>query len=153
MAHTAVLQIVPLSQARLAQWAALRQLLWPHHDASAHLQDGIDMLANARQSAFLALDEHGQAVGFADAALRLDYVNGCESSPVVYLEGIYVQPQQRRQGVARALISHVERWGIEHGCHELASDTAIENLASQQMHQQLGLSETERVVFFKKALG
>lgn len=111
------------------------------------------MLANARQSAFLALDEHGQAVGFADAALRLDYVNGCESSPVVYLEGIYVQPQQRRQGVARALISHVERWGIEHGSHELASDTAIENLASQQMHQQLGFSETERVVFFKKALG
>ena len=72
MAHTAVFQIVPLSQARLAQWAALRQLLWPHHDASAHLQDGIDMLANARQSAFLALDEHGQAVGFADAALRLE---------------------------------------------------------------------------------
>ncbi|HHQ4944745.1 TPA: aminoglycoside 6'-acetyltransferase, partial [Aeromonas hydrophila] len=30
---------------------------------------------------------------------------------------------------------------------------AIDNLASQQLHQRLGFTETERVVFFKKALG
>lgn len=68
---------------------------------SAHLQDGAELLANAHLSTFLVLDEQSQAVAFADAALRHDYVNGCESSPVVYLEGIYVQPASRRRGLAR----------------------------------------------------
>lgn len=111
------------------------------------------MLTNAGLNAFLALDEQDQAVGFADAALRHDYVNGCESSPVVYLEGVYVQPASRRRGLARALIAQVAQWGRELGCRELASDAAIDNLASQRMHERLGFAETERVVFFKKALG
>src|SRR5690606_16194730 len=84
-------RIVPLDEARLAQWATLRQQLWPHHGIAAHLQEGGELLTNAGLNAFLALDEQDQAVGFADAALRHDYVNGCESSPVVYLEGVYVQ--------------------------------------------------------------
>lgn len=121
-------RIVPLDETLLAQWATLRQQLWPHHALSAHLQDGAELLANAHLSTFLVLDEQSQAVAFADAALRHDYVNGCESS-------------------------RVTQWGRELGCRELASDAAIDNLASQQLHQRLGFAETERVVFFKKALG
>ncbi len=49
--------------------------------------------------------------------------------------------------------NQVAQWGRELGCRELASDAAIDNLDSQQMHQRLGFAETERVVFFKKALG
>ncbi|MDD9209714.1 aminoglycoside 6'-N-acetyltransferase [Aeromonas dhakensis] len=110
-------------------------------------------MAAAHLNAFLVLDAQNQAVAFADAALRHDYVNGCESSPVVYLEGVYVQPTSRRRGLAQALIAQVAQWGRELGCRELASDAAIDNLASQQLHQRLGFAETERVVFFKKALG
>lgn len=146
-------RIVPLDEARLAQWATLRQQLWPHHGLGAHQQEGREMMSNARLNAFLALDEQDQAVAFADAALRQDYVNGCESSPVVYLEGVYVQPTQRQRGLARALIAQVAQWGREQGCRELASDAAIDNLPSQRMHERLGFCETERVVFFKKALG
>ncbi|MGL6371838.1 aminoglycoside 6'-N-acetyltransferase [Aeromonas hydrophila] len=146
-------RIVPLDETRLAQWATLRQQLWPHHEMAAHLQEGAELLAAAHLNAFLVLDAQSQAVAFADAALRHDYVNGCESSPVVYLEGVYVQPASRRRGLAQALIARVAQWGRELGCCELASDAAIDNLASQQLHQRLGFAETERVVFFKKALG
>ncbi|MGL6511763.1 aminoglycoside 6'-N-acetyltransferase [Aeromonas hydrophila] len=146
-------RIVPLDETRLAQWATLRQQLWPHHEMAAHLQEGAELLAAAHLNAFLVLDAQSQAVAFADAALRRDYVNGCESSPVVYLEGVYVQPASRRRGLAQALIARVAQWGRELGCCELASDAAIDNLASQQLHQRLGFTETERVVFFKKALG
>ncbi len=148
-----VWRIVSLDEARLAQWATLRQQLWPHHGIAAHLQEGIEQLAHAHLNAFLVLDEQNQAVGFADAALRHDYVNGCESSPVVYLEGIYVQPASRQRGLARALIARVAQWCREQGCREMASDTAIDNLPSQSMHERLGFRETERVVFFKNALG
>ena len=112
-----------------------------------------ELLAAAHLNAFLVLDAQSQGVAFADAALRRDYVNGCESSPVVYLEGVYVQPASRRRGLAQALIARVAQWGRELGCRELASDAAIDNLSSQQLHQRLGFAETERVVFFKKALG
>lgn len=146
-------RIVPLDETLLAQWATLRQQLWPHHEMAAHLLEGAELLAAAHLNAFLVLDAQSQAVAFADAALRHDYVNGCESSPVVYLEGVYVQPASRRRGFAQALIARVAQWGRELGCRELASDAAIDNLASQQLHQRLGFAETERVVFFKKALG
>ncbi|HHQ4528491.1 TPA: aminoglycoside 6'-N-acetyltransferase [Aeromonas hydrophila] len=146
-------RIVPLDETLQVQWATLRQQLWPHHEMAAHLQEGAELLAAAHLNAFLVLDAQSQAVAFADAALRHDYVNGCKSSPVVYLEGVYVQPASRRRGLAQALIARVAQWGRELGCCELASDAAIDNLASQQLHQRLGFTETERVVFFKKALG
>ena len=73
-------RIVPLDETRLAQWATLRQQLWPHHEMAAHLQEGAELLAAAHLNAFLVLDAQSQAVAFADAALRRDYVNGCAAT-------------------------------------------------------------------------
>jgi aminoglycoside 6'-N-acetyltransferase I len=79
-------------------------------------------------------------------------VNGAETSPVAFLEGIYVAPHARRSGVARKLIAHAEQWALDAGCSEFASDAAIDNTSSHAMHAALGFVETERVVFFKKVL-
>jgi aminoglycoside 6'-N-acetyltransferase I len=88
--------------------------------------------------------------GFAEAAIRTDYVNGAQSSPVGFLEGLYVVPHGRRNGVARLLVAAVTRWAAECGCSELASDAALANTASQALHRALGFEETERVVYFRK---
>lgn len=74
------------------------------------------------------------------------------STPVAFLEGIYVSPDARRNGVAAALIKEVERWARECGCGELASDALLENDASHAVHRAVGFEETERVVFFRKPL-
>lgn len=103
-----------------------------------------------RYGQFVASGEDGTPAGFAEAAIRHDYVNGTESSPVAFLEGIYVRPSARRQGVARALVDAVERWAAERGCGELASDALLDNDASHAMHRGLGFEETERVVYFRK---
>ncbi|MEC5398721.1 aminoglycoside 6'-N-acetyltransferase [Uliginosibacterium sp. H1] len=93
------------------------------------------------------------ALGLVEAALRHDYVNGTDSSPVVFLEGLYVTPEARRQGVAVELVAAVEEWARKRGCHELASDAALDNLTSHATHHALGFAETERVVvFFRKRL-
>ena len=68
------------------------------------------------------------------------------------MEGIYVDPQIRRQGVARALVDAVEEWGRKIGCREFASDALLENTSSHSMHRGLGFEETERVVYFRKQL-
>lgn len=146
------MQIQKLDHATLPDWAALRQQLWPHHSPAAHYRDGEAILASGHLAAFLARDAAGLAVGFADAAIRHDYVNGCADSPVAFLEGIFVLPVCRRNGIARQLVAAVQAWGLEHDCMELASDAPLSNADSQRMHACLGFEETERVVFFRKAL-
>ena len=132
-------------------WRALRDELWP--DAAAVQATEIaQMLERVDQAAFIARDVAGQVAGFAEAALRYDYVNGCETSPVGFLEGIYVRPPYRRQGVARALTEAVAAWTLAQGCRELASDATTDNLDSHRMHAALGFAETERVVYFRRVL-
>jgi aminoglycoside 6'-N-acetyltransferase I len=138
-------------EAMLEDWLALRVLLWPDADAGRP-EDGIRILRNPDAIAFLARDGAGQAIGFAEATLRRDYVNGCATSPVGFLEGLYIREGWRRQGVARALCRAVEAWTAARGATELASDTWLDAVESQRAHKALGFSETERVVYFRKSL-
>ena len=139
----------------LSGWASLRAELWPDEDAGQHRAELAETLSagSDRDFACVALTVEGRCVGFAEAALRTDYVNGCETSPVVFLEGIYVAEPHRRTGIARMLCRAVEAWGRERGCTEFASDAAIDNVASLALHRALGFAETERVVFFRKTVG
>jgi aminoglycoside 6'-N-acetyltransferase I len=93
-----------------------------------------------------------EPLGFAEASVRTDYVNGTESSPVAFLEGLYVVPEARGRGIARELVAAIEAWGEERGCRELASDALLDNELSHAVHRALGFAETERVVYFRKAL-
>ncbi len=144
-------KITPAGSPDIADWIVLRAALWPR--AADHAGDVARMLAvPERFAAFLARGDDGAAVGFAEVSLRGDYVNGCETSPVGFLEGIYVDPAHRRQGVARMLTEAVENWVVSCGCSELASDALLDNVESHGMHAALGFAETERVVVFRKVL-
>ncbi|WP_224701084.1 aminoglycoside 6'-N-acetyltransferase [Devosia aquimaris] len=136
-----------------AEWATLRQALWPYHGLDRHRADIAQLLETAGDTAnFIARTDEGVAIGLAEAALRHDYVEGCKSSPVAFLEGIYVDPAHRRHGVARQLVDAVEGWAVDRGIREFASDAALDNLDSHRMHAALGFEETQRVVFFRKLL-
>jgi aminoglycoside 6'-N-acetyltransferase I len=131
----------------------MREALWPRTDLSQHHSDIEAWLTDPGGNiALIARSETGQPVGFAEASLRRDYVNGTKSSPVAFLEAIYVEPVLRRTGVARLLVQAIERWAGLQGCSEFASDALIANTASHQMHEALGFVETQRVVFFRKLL-
>lgn len=94
----------------------------------------------------------GAVVGFIEAAVRNDYVNGTSTSPVAFLEGLYVTPECRRRGIARAMVDAVVSWARDRGCRELASDALLDNPGSHAMHRALGFEETERVVCFRREL-
>ncbi|MCP1623089.1 aminoglycoside 6'-N-acetyltransferase [Pseudomonas nitroreducens] len=136
-----------------ADWIDLRLQLWPGDHAQAFFEEARDMLAQPqRYGAWLARDEQGRALGLAEASVRSDYVNGTEGSPVLFLEGIYVREDARRQGVARALVRAVQAWGSARGCVDFASDAALDNTVSHALHRALGFVETERVVYFRKPI-
>ncbi|QWP76547.1 GNAT family N-acetyltransferase [Lysobacter sp. K5869] len=135
-----------------AGWAGLRARLWPDQRLADLADELDDWFEDPRLAAFVAEDGEG-VCGFAEASLRSDYVNGTQTSPVAFLEGWYVAPERRGQGVGRALIAAVEAWGRGRGCRELASDALLDNVDSQRAHEACGFEETERVVYFRRVLG
>ncbi|ASW07331.1 aminoglycoside 6'-N-acetyltransferase [Rhizobium sp. 11515TR] len=136
----------------LHEWTRLRAELWPDSSYEHHRAELAQFRANENAVAYLAIDSAGHVAGFAEATLRHDYVNGCKTSPVLFLEGIYVRPEHRRGGMARALCDAVGAWDRAAGCTEFASDALIDNLASHAFHAALGFIETRRVVYFRKLL-
>ena len=136
----------------LAGWAALRARLWPDETAAEHEVEIVASLARPiDRVGFVAL-LGDTVVGFAEAAIRRDPVNGCDTSPVAFLESVFVDERHRRHGLARALCAAVEQWGQTRGCRELGSDADQENDDGLAFHAGAGFDETERVVFFRKAL-
>ncbi len=91
-------------------------------------------------------------IGFAQCGLRHDYVEGTESRPVGYLEGIYVREEYRNRGYARELLAECEKWAKQKGCSEFASDCELNNDASLQFHMRVGFTEANRIICFTKRI-
>lgn len=143
----------PATLADAAAWGRLRLALWPDEGGDWDPEDVDAALGGDRPAtAFLACNDGGAPIGFAEATLRVDYVNGTAGSPVGFLEGWYVAPDWRGRGVGRALVAAVEDWSRRQGCSELASDALLDNAASHAAHGACGFEETERVVYFRKTL-
>lgn len=148
------MRVIPLTDAHAEDWLRLRDSLWPHCSEDEHHAEMKRILSDPLKFAqFISIDDMGRSVGFVEASIRHDYVNGTSISPVAFLEGIYVEPKARQGGVARSLVQAVSTWATNRGMTELASDAAISNTLSHTMHIALGFEETERVVFFRKEIG
>lgn len=91
-------------------------------------------------------------MGFAQCQLRYDYVEGSETSPVGYLEGIFVKSEYRNKGYAKELLAECELWAKDNGCREFASDCEINNKNSFQFHKAMNFIEVNRIICFIKKL-
>ena len=132
-------------------WLAMRQALWPECPDGVHEADMLQAMASGG-GAFLAMTPLSGPAGFAEVSLRREHVEGASSSPVAYLEGWFVAPPTRGEGVGRALVEAAVRWARETGASELASDTELENEEGRSAHQGLGFSEVGRSVHYVRRL-
>ena len=142
------------THADLPDWITLRTQLWDDTSRDDHLAEAQDILAKSPDGcvAFLDIDPATGPRAFAEASLRHDHVNGCDSSPVAFLEGVFVHSDHQGAGIGRALLTSVQAWAKKQGCSELASDANLNNVASHAFHRAFGFDETERVVFFRKPI-
>ncbi|HEX6377118.1 MAG TPA: GNAT family N-acetyltransferase [Allosphingosinicella sp.] len=129
-------------------WAAMRHRLWPDEDP-AELEH--ELAAPQPGSIGLVAEEEGRLIGFAEAAVR-SVAEGAPPGPAAYLEGIWVEPDRRRHGVGRALLTAVEHWARRQGLAWLGSDAVLDNDAGHGWHRRAGFAEIERLVVFGKAL-
>ena len=131
--------------------AGLACQLWPDHTVEEMRSEFADMIAKPDAAFFLAYADE-TAVGFAQCQLRYDYVEGTDSSPVGYMEGIYVAEEYRKHGIARELLAACESWAKTKGCTEFASDCELDNVQSLQFHLNVGFEEANRIICFTKKL-
>ncbi|MBD2207723.1 GNAT family N-acetyltransferase [Calothrix sp. FACHB-1219] len=146
------MKIFPINQNNFDTWLNLTLELWPDESPEERRNSLITILQSPREAGFLIADDNEIAIGFMNLSLRYDYVPGATTSPVAYLEGIYLKSEYRRQGIGRYLIEHAQQWGREKGCLELASDALLDNTASYEFHCKVGFQEVERIVTFIKVI-
>jgi aminoglycoside 6'-N-acetyltransferase I len=143
------------------QLLGFREALWPIASAEEHARE-LALILEGKAVTTLPLiilvaelvAEASERIlaGFLEVDLR-SHADGCDPSrPVGYIEGWYVAENHRHRGIGRKLLAAAEDWARSQGCVEVASDTWIDNEASQRVHEALGYEVVDRCVHYRKKL-
>ena len=141
-----------IKEAKKADAGVLAELalnMWQGHTLS-ELRDEFEELAEGEDSACFIKYVGEKPIGFAQCQLRHDYVEGTDTSPVGYLEGIFILEGYRLRGYAKELLLCCENWAREKHCTEFASDCELENEESLRFHIAMGFEEANRIICFTK---
>lgn len=128
----------------------MRHGLWPDEDHATEAPLVLEQRHGPYEVLVLPRDD-GCLAGFIEVGER-NYAEGCETTPVAYIEGWWVDEDVRRTGAGRALVRAAEERAIARGHREIASDAVIDNRVSILAHRALGFDEVERQVCFRKDL-
>ena len=140
--------IVTVTKENENEWAEMCVELWPDLTIDSVLRMNHEGLF---KNEFLYYEENKPAA-FLSLSVRSDYVEGTDSSPVGYIEGLFVKPEFRRKGIAEKLIEHAKVWSRKYGCTELGSDCVLDNTGSQAFHKDVGFTEANRLVCYTMQL-
>ncbi|QUH28537.1 GNAT family N-acetyltransferase [Vallitalea guaymasensis] len=143
------------------EYHRMRYSLWPHH-TEKELLDEMELILKGKNfyrnelswTVFVVVRENGMLGGFIEITIypELDF---CDSKPVGYIEGLYIDEDLRMQGIGRNLVKVAEKWIKSKNCKEIASDVELENIISQKVHIALRFNKShikDECIFYKKFL-
>jgi len=131
------------------EWLSMALALWPDNEENELMDEFHKMLSSKKEQAFIyKLDD--VYIGFINLSIRNDYVEGSNSTPVGYVEGIYVKPEYRNNGIAKELITKGEEWVKAKGCTQMGSDIEVDNDISYKFHKKVGFKVANRIICFIK---
>jgi aminoglycoside 6'-N-acetyltransferase I len=152
MNNKSKIRIRPVGKADLLEWLVMRRALWPDCPTKKHREEIAEILADRNdQPAWVAESPDGDLMGFLEASVR-NYADGAGRQNVGYLEGWYVKPKYRKQGVGRVLVNEAEDWAVSRGFSHVGSDTWVGNMSSYRAHKAMGYREAGRDVHFVKKI-
>ena len=142
----------PVEKADWQEWLRMRRLLWPstslteHEDEmSAYFMRGEGFLS------WVAEKSDKQLIGFLEASIR-QFAEDGDTQNAGYIGGWYVEPDFRRTGVGRLLVSHAAQWARAQGCKAMGSDCEMGDEISLKAHRGVGFEEASRSFYFRKRL-
>jgi aminoglycoside 6'-N-acetyltransferase I len=145
------MRVRPIESRDWADWLRMSQALLPDENPREYEAELRDLLERGDAAVFVAERSAGTVCGYVEVGSR-PYADGCTTSPVGYIEAWYVDPDARRGGYGRALLTAAESWARSRGYSEMASDALIDNTVSYEAHIRSGYAEVERIVQFRKSL-
>ena len=137
------------SDARILAELAIQ--MWKDNTVIDMEKEFEELITNGNAVCFIKYVDD-KAIGFSQCQLRNDYVEGTETSPVGYLEGIFIAQEYRHCGYAKELLGECEKWAKGKNCSEFASDCELDNENSLNFHIAMGFEETNRIICFRKDL-
>ncbi|WP_084281421.1 aminoglycoside 6'-N-acetyltransferase [Alkaliphilus transvaalensis] len=143
--------IVEVKDENFHEWVTLCLKLWPANKGEDMEDEFRQLMKLPKNKAFLYKKDE-EYIGFINLSLRSDYVEGSSSSPVGYLEGIYVEPSFRKNYIAKSLLEKGEAWARENGCTQIGSDIEYHNELSYVFHTNVGFKEANKLICFIKDL-
>jgi GNAT superfamily N-acetyltransferase len=133
--------IEPLVETRFTDFVRLIQALAAYESLPAPDAAALDRLrADAfgprpRFEAALAVDDAGQAVGYA---IWFETYSSFLARPTMYLEDLFVIEPARGSGAGRLLFNHVHTLGRERGCGRMDWQVLDWNMSARQFYARLG---------------
>ena len=139
-----VKKIKTVNEQTLSIWASFASQVWRTNE-----QELIEKFRNNKfPYEFLYFSSSEEPIAWISLSLRHDYVEGCQNSPTAYLEGIFIIPDYRSQGIGDKLLSFAITLAENRGISQLASDVEFDNQLSQNFHVKYGFREVGRRVHY-----
>ncbi len=125
MQEPLVYEIRPIKPSDAKEWESLRCALWPDGASDHHLEIASFFAGRLVEplAVYVAVARNGKWLGFAELSIRADLTETA-GRRTGYIEGLYVIPEARFRGVARALAQASRAWAREQRCEAFASDRA-----------------------------
>lgn len=145
-------KIIVAEKNHLEDFLIMSSELWKEDYNTEEMTSFFIDCCNSKKKRILFFVKDTHIAAFIYLSIRVDYVEGSDSSPTGYIEGIYVKPGFRKHGTARKLLAEGELWLKENGCKQIGSDAYIDNKESYDFHLRVGFKEAGKLVTFIKDL-
>lgn len=154
-------RIISKNDIEISEYHRMRYTLWSDHNEKELYDEMLQILKGKTfyknelsWTVFVAVRENGELGGFIEVTLypELDF---CDSKPIGFIEGWYVDDDLRKNGVGKKLVEIASRWVIKNNCAEIASDVEFDNIGSQKAHEALGFIKyhaDNKCFFYKRKL-
>lgn len=114
---------------------AYRQFYGKRADPELAFRFVRDRLVKGESVIFIATNDLGRAIGFTQLYPSFSSVS---AGRIFVLNDLFVSPEGRRTGVARALLQAAADFGKAEGALRLTLSTGRDNLAAQALYQNNG---------------
>jgi len=142
------MRLKPIKKQDFPEWRAMRKALYLGTEAEFLDQEMEAIIKHGMCSCFCIKNDNAETIGLVELSER-NIADGCLSSPVAYLEGLYLKPEYRSKGLGREVILQVMSLCRESGFSELATDTNFDNFRARAFYKALGFEELEHCVGFR----
>jgi len=134
---------------QFALWLQMRREVYGSLSDGFHEQEMALIFERKDWFCYFFTDANEQILGFVELSAR-NVADACVSSPVAYIEGLYLKKEYRGMGLGSKAIATILAWCKEKAYTELATDAELVNVDAKEFFKAVGFKESFRIIEFHR---